>query len=88
MNQFIMLGGCIAVWLLAISAVVMWWKRRPKERLGAPVVPPEPRLRAAVLAIVLPLLILYPLTGVNLLAALMIDLCLWRLGLWRGAQGA
>jgi len=74
LNQILMLGGCIAVWLLAISGVVMWWKRRPanlaKGRLGAPQAPPGPRVRAAVLGIVLPLAILYPLTGLSLLAAL------------------
>ncbi len=73
LNQFIMLGGCIAIWLLSISAVVMWWKRRAKGSLGAPFVPPEPRLRAAVLGIVLPLGILYPLTGLSLLVALVLD---------------
>jgi uncharacterized iron-regulated membrane protein len=76
-NQFIMLGGCIAIWVLSISGAVMWWKRRPpnlrKGRLGAPPVPPDPRLRAAVLGIVLPLSILYPLTGLSLVVALLLD---------------
>jgi uncharacterized iron-regulated membrane protein len=72
-NQFVMLGGCIAIWLLSISAIMMWWKRRPKGRLGAPVALPGPRVRAAVLGIVLPLAILYPLTGLSLIAALLLD---------------
>lgn len=75
LNQFLMLGGCIAVWLLAISGLVMWWKRRPPDlargRIGAPEAPPGPRVRAAVIGIVLPLSILYPLTGLSLLAALL-----------------
>ena len=83
LNQFVMLGGCIAVWLLSISAVVMWWKRRPpslaKGRIGAPVAPPGPRARAAVLGIVLPLAVLYPLTGLSLIAAVAIDLLVQRL---------
>jgi uncharacterized iron-regulated membrane protein len=41
-NRWIMLGACVAVWVLAISALIMWWKRRPKGRLGAPVAPPQP----------------------------------------------
>ena len=77
LNRWVMLSGCVAVWLLAISAVVMWWKRRPpnlaKGRLGAPVAPVGSRARAAVLGIVLPLAILYPLTGLSLLAALALD---------------
>src|SRR5690606_21181444 len=72
-NRYLMLGGCIAVWLLAISALTMWWKRRPKGRLGAPAAPPGPRVRAAVLGIVLPLAIFYPMTGLSLLAALTLD---------------
>ena len=75
LNQFLMLGGCIAVWLLAISGLVMWWKRRPPDlargRIGAPEAPPGPRVRAAVIGIVLPLSILYPLTGLSLLVALL-----------------
>ena len=83
LNQFIMLGGCIAIWLLSISAVMMWWKRRPphlgRGRLGAPVAPPGPRARAAVLGIVLPLAILYPLTGLSLIVAVVLDLAVQRL---------
>ncbi len=72
-NRIVMLSGCIAVWLLGISAAVMWWKRRPKGRLAAPVAPPGPRAKAAVLGIVLPLCILYPLTGLSLLVAVLLD---------------
>lgn len=73
LNRILMLIGCIGIWLLAISAVVMWWKRRPKGSLGAPVAPPGPRARAAVLGIVLPLAVLYPLTGLSLLVAVALD---------------
>jgi uncharacterized iron-regulated membrane protein len=76
-NRIVMLLGCIGVWLLAISGLVMWWKRRPpslsRRRLGAPPAPPGPRVRAAVLGIVLPLAILYPLTGLSLIAAVLLD---------------
>ena len=73
-NRIVMLTGCIAIWLLAISGAIMWWKRRPRRGgLGAPPAPPGPRARAAVLGIVLPLAIFYPLTGLSLLAALAVD---------------
>lgn len=72
-NRLIMLGGCIAIWILSISGFVMWWKRRPKDRLAAPVAPPGPRVRAAALGIVIPLCILYPLTGLSLLVAVGLD---------------
>ena len=77
LNRIIMLLGCIGVWLLAISGLVMWWKRRPPNlsrlRLGGPPAPPGPRIRAAVLGIVLPLALLYPLTGLSLVFAVLLD---------------
>lgn len=87
-NRIVMLLGCIGVWVLAISGLVMWWKRRPpslkrgrlsQTRLGAPPAPPGPRVRAAVLGIVIPLSILYPLTGLSLIAALSLDWAMRRL---------
>lgn len=75
-NRIVMLLGCIGIWVLAISGLVMWWKRRPPGRsrgLGAPSVPSGARVRFAVLGIVLPLAILFPLTGASLLVALLAD---------------
>jgi len=76
-NRIVMLIGCIAVWLLAISGLIMWWKRRPpslsRRSSGAPTAPAGPRARIAVLCIVIPLSILYPLTGLSLVAALLLD---------------
>ena len=78
-NKLLMLAGCVAIWLLGISAVVMWWKRRPRGRLAAP---PRPASRAAyggLLAVVAPLAIVYPLVGASLAAVLLIDLVFRRL---------
>lgn len=83
-NRWIMLSACVATWVLSISALTMWWKRRPKGRLGAPTAPPGPRLRAAVLGIVIPFCIVYPLTGLSLLAALAVDQA-WTLARRRAA---
>jgi uncharacterized iron-regulated membrane protein len=78
-NKLVMLAGCIAVWLLGVSAVVMWWKRRPKGRLAAPARPADRRAYAGLLAVVLPLAILYPLVGASLIVALGLDLLIRRL---------
>ncbi len=72
-NRWIMLAACVAVWVLAISALMMWWRRRPRGRLAAPQAPPGPRVRAAVLGIVIPFCIVYPLTGLSLLVAVALD---------------
>lgn len=72
-NKLVMLAGCIAVWLLGISALVMWWKRRPKGRLAAP---PRPLTRGAYIglaAVIVPLAIIYPLVGASLIALLGMD---------------
>ena len=82
-NRLIMLAGCIGVWLLGVSGLMMWWKRRPpslaRARLGAPTAPPGPRIRLAILGIVIPLCILYPLTGLSLVAVLLLDFAARRL---------
>lgn len=82
-NRLIMLAGCIGVWLLGVSGMMMWWKRRPpslsRARLGAPIAPTGPRARFAVLGIVIPLCILYPLTGLSLVTVLLLDFAARRL---------
>ncbi|MGH7026370.1 PepSY-associated TM helix domain-containing protein [Brevundimonas sp.] len=86
-NRLIMLAGCLGVWLLGVSGLMMWWKRRPPSlsrarpgvSLGAPTAPPGPRVRAAVLGIVIPLCILYPLTGLSLVTVLLLDFAARRL---------
>ncbi len=72
-NKLVMLAGCIAIWLLGISGLVMWWKRRPKGRLAAP---PRPLTRGAYIglaAVVVPLAIIYPLVGASLIVVLGMD---------------
>lgn len=91
-NKLVMLAGCVAVWLMGVSAVVMWWKRRPqgrpKGRLAAPARPTHRGAYAGLLAIVLPLAVLYPLVGASLVAALVLDLILRRLITPRAQTGA
>ena len=73
LNRYLMLAGCIAIVLLAVSAVVMWWKRRPPGQLGIPPAPSEKRLAMAVLGIIAVVGVVYPLVGVSLLLALALD---------------
>lgn len=35
-NQLLMLFACLILVLLCVSGLVMWWRRRPSKRLGAP----------------------------------------------------
>ena len=71
LNRLLMLFGCIGIWVLGISGGLMAWNRRPRGAgLTAPPRPTDPRARAAVLGIVIPLGVIFPLTGLSLLAAL------------------
>ncbi len=80
-NRLVMLAGCVAIWLLGTSALVMWWKRRPKGRFAAPAGPANPRAYAALGAVVLPIAILYPLVGASLAVVLALDLIVRRIAL-------
>ena len=66
---------CAAVLFLAISSVVLWWKRRPSgtPRLVAPPAPRDmPLWRSAVL-VGLAISVAFPLAGLTLLAVLLLD---------------
>ncbi len=64
-NQLLMLVPCIGIWLLAISGVAMWWKRRPRGTIGAP--PPLSGARVGgLLATLVVAGILLPLFGASL----------------------
>ncbi len=70
-NRLIMLTGCIGVWLLALSAPILWWKRRRNNRLNAPPRADDRRASRGVVAVMLGVGALFPLTGATMLAALM-----------------
>ncbi|WP_342150592.1 PepSY domain-containing protein [Methylorubrum sp. SB2] len=73
-NQLAMLAFCLATILLAVTAGVMWWKRRPAGRLGVPPLPRDRRVMAGVTGLVLGLGALFPLTGLAILALIGLDL--------------
>jgi uncharacterized iron-regulated membrane protein len=73
LNRYLMLAGCVSIWILGVSAITMWWKRRPKGRLAAPPRPSERRAYIGLAAIVVPLGVFYPLVGASLIAVLILD---------------
>lgn len=76
-NQLVMLLACLAIVLMALSALVMWWKRRPQGKLGVPPLPLDRRATRSVLIAVALGGILFPLVGLSILLAFGID---WLLG--------
>lgn len=73
-NQIVLLAACIGIVLLAVSAGVMWWKRRPKGSLGVPPLPQEKRVLYGLLAILAIGGVIFPLVGASLLTMLVLDL--------------
>ncbi len=69
---------CLGVIFLAVSGVVMWWKRRPVGafRLAAPPAPRDMGVWKGAVVVGLVLAIAFPLAGVAILLALLVDLAI------------
>ncbi len=68
-NRLVMLGGCVALLLLCLTAPVLWWKRRAFGGLGPP--PGAPVKAGRVVgALMLGIGLLFPLTGASMVVAL------------------
>lgn len=88
-NQLVLLAACMAIVLLAVSAAVMWWKRRPKGSLGVPPVPQDKRVLRGVIGILAIGGIVFPLVGLSLIVMVALDLVVVRsFGGSRGPAGA
>jgi uncharacterized iron-regulated membrane protein len=72
-NQVVLLLVCVAIVVLAVSAAVMWWKRRPAQTLGVPPAPSDHRVFRGLIAILVVGGIVFPLVGLSLLAMLSLD---------------
>lgn len=66
-NQLIGLMTVLGLMLLAVSSAILWWRRRPDGKLGAP--PPQGTLRHSWMLVGLTILLgfLVPLFGISLL---------------------
>ena len=84
-NRYVMLLGCLAIVLLAVAAVTMWWKRRPQGTWGVPPAPDFPGAGKGFMAIVVAVGVLFPLVGASLVIAVLANLSGRR---WRVRYGA
>ncbi|MBI2254135.1 MAG: PepSY domain-containing protein [Proteobacteria bacterium] len=78
-NQLALLSVCFAIVVLSIAGVIMWWQRRPKRSLGAPRYPSDYRVARGAIAILLAMGLIFPLTGLTILLAFVVDF-LWPRG--------
>ena len=72
-NQIVLAAACLAIILLAVSAAIMWWKRRPKGSLGIPPMPQDKSVFRGLLALLAIGGVLFPLVGVSLVVILVLD---------------
>jgi len=72
-NQLFLLAVCVAIVVLAVSAAVMWWKRRPTGSLGVPPAPSDRRAFRGLIAILVIGGVVFPLVGLSLLVMLALD---------------
>lgn len=72
-NQLLGLVTAIGLVTLVLSAVAMWWKRRPAGRLGAPDRLPSPPISAGLVVSIGVLGLLLPLFGLSLIAMTLIE---------------
>jgi uncharacterized iron-regulated membrane protein len=72
-NQLLMLATCLAIILCAVTAVVMWWKRRPKGRLGVPPMPQSRSVYFGLWFIAALFAIAFPMSGIAVVAMIALD---------------
>ena len=72
-NQLLGLFTALALIALSLSALVLWWSRRPAGSLGAPKPLPAVRLPGALVAAIVLLGLLLPLLGASMLAVWLIE---------------
>ncbi|WP_083681471.1 PepSY domain-containing protein [Paenibacillus sp. FSL A5-0031] len=77
-NQLLGLIACMGLILVAISSYVMWRKRKPEGKLGAPAKPKSRKITIGVLIIMLACGALMLLVGLSILVVLILDLFILR----------
>ena len=78
-NQLLGTATALLLVVLSISGAIMWWRRRPKGLLGAPVPLSYPRSGASLIAAIVALAMYLPMFGLTLLLVLLFELSAPRL---------
>jgi uncharacterized iron-regulated membrane protein len=89
-NQLLGFFTAVGLFLVAVSSIVMWWRRRPVGLLGAPLPSADPYLSKAFVLLILVFAIYLPLLGVSIIAVAVVErLVLQRIpavALWLGIR--
>ena len=73
LNQLISLLTALGLMTVCISALVMWWRRRPVGVLGAPPPMPGSTAAAAIIGLIIVFAVLLPLLGATLILLLAVE---------------
>ncbi|NWD52167.1 PepSY-associated TM helix domain-containing protein [Pseudomonas gingeri] len=74
-NQLLGLFTTCGLMTLSLSALVLWWRRRPQGALGAPPALAESRYPAVMLGVLVLLGLYLPLLGASMLALWLLERC-------------
>lgn len=77
-NKAAMLLICLSIILLSVSSIAMWWKRRPKHRIGVPPTPADKRVMRGITGIAAIIGAIFPLTGITLVIGIVVQLVIDR----------
>ncbi|MCJ7873638.1 PepSY domain-containing protein [Phaeobacter sp. J2-8] len=87
-NQIVLLLACLAMVALCVSAAVMWWKRRPVGKIGAPSLPLDWRIPRTLLLMAVVAGVFFPLVGLSMLVIVAVELVIHFTGRGRRMQSA
>jgi uncharacterized iron-regulated membrane protein len=77
-NQLVLLASCLVLIATICFGIVMWLRRRPAGKIGAPPVPAGFRPNAVLFALILFFGLIFPLVGASMLLIWLADLTLLR----------
>jgi uncharacterized iron-regulated membrane protein len=91
-NQLVSLFTATSLALLAVSSIVLWWRRRPAGVLGAPIGLERPSLSRLLVVLIVLMGIYLPMLGISIILVWLIERFLLRrlpgVGSWLGLREA
>jgi uncharacterized iron-regulated membrane protein len=73
LNQLMNLLTALGLILLSVSSVVLWWRRRPEGKLGAPVAAARAPMASGFFVLLMALGLFLPLLGATMIAVLLVE---------------
>jgi uncharacterized iron-regulated membrane protein len=73
LNQLAGLIICLGIVSISVTGFIMWWKRRPAGKLGAPSLPKDKKTTRTVFFIMLVMGMIMPLVGISFIVVFLLD---------------